>query len=363
MGFNLDISTIENHLENPRFPLLIAGPCSAENEEQMLEIARQLKTAQRTSYFRAGVWKPRTRPGAFEGMGEEALKWLQVVKQETGLHTACEVATSQHVELALKYGVDLFWVGARTSVNPFSVQEIADAIKGTNIAVLVKNPVNPDLQLWMGALERINRAGITKIGAIHRGFSAFEKSVYRNEPMWNVAIELKRLCPELPIIADPSHIAGKRSLVPLVAQKALDLDMDGLMVEVHNNPCIAKSDAEQQLEPIAFTQMIQALQLREISPAKPELKTELDEYRGQIDRIDAAIFRALAERMELSRKIGMYKKNNNIMVLQRGRWEDILAKRAGLGTALGLNPEFIKQFLQMLHDESIDVQTQIMNQL
>ncbi|MDR1343111.1 MAG: bifunctional 3-deoxy-7-phosphoheptulonate synthase/chorismate mutase type II [Prevotellaceae bacterium] len=358
---DLNLSPIANHLENPRWPVLIAGPCSAESEEQLLDTARGLKASKRVSYFRAGVWKPRTRPGSFEGVGEVALKWLQTVKQETGLRTAVEIATTEHVELALKYGVDVLWVGARTSVNPFSVQEIANSIKGCNVVVLVKNPVNPDLQLWVGALERINRAGITRLAAIHRGFSAYEKSVYRNEPVWSMPIELKTLCPSLPIICDPSHIAGKRDLVPLVAQKALDLNMDGLMVEVHNNPCIAKSDAEQQLLPDAYAQMIYALQLREITPARPEQRSELDAYRQQIDIIDEAIFQSIAQRMSISQKIGQYKKDHNLMVLQLDRWEEILEKRCNLATAIGLNYEFTKRLLELVHEESINLQTKIMD--
>lgn len=361
MKIDLNITPIENHLENPRWPLLLAGPCSAESEEQMLDTARQLKESKRISYFRAGVWKPRTRPGAFEGMGVVALKWLQAVKRETGLPTACEVATPEHVELALKYDVDLLWVGARTSANPFSVQDIADSVKGSNVAILVKNPVNPDLQLWIGALERINRAGITKLAAIHRGFSSHEKTVYRNEPMWNIAIELKTLCPQLPIICDPSHIAGKRELVPLVAQKSLDLNMDGLMVEVHNNPCVAKSDAEQQLVPKDFAQMIHALQLREITPANSALRTELDDYRRQIDMLDDSIFQTLGKRMEMSKKIGQYKKDNNVMVLQLNRWEEILQKRVQFGQAMGLREDFSKKLLELVHEESINLQTEIMN--
>jgi chorismate mutase len=327
----------------------------------MLDTARQLKATKRISFFRAGVWKPRTRPGAFEGMGEEALKWLRLVKQETGLRTACEVATAEHAELALKYDVDLLWVGARTSANPFSVQDIADSIKGANVAVLVKNPVNPDLQLWIGALERINRAGITRLAAIHRGFSSFEKSAFRNAPMWSIAIELKAMCPNLPIICDPSHIAGVRELVPLVAQKALDLDMHGLMVEVHNNPCVAKSDAAQQLLPKDYAQMIFDLQLREISPMQAELRSELDTYRSDIDQLDDTMVERLAQRMEIVKKIGRYKKNNNIMVLQLNRWEQILTRHADMGVAMGLNPEFVKKMMTLIHEESINLQTEIMN--
>ncbi|MDR0418588.1 MAG: bifunctional 3-deoxy-7-phosphoheptulonate synthase/chorismate mutase type II [Prevotellaceae bacterium] len=361
MKIDLDITPIENHLENPKWPLLIAGPCSAESEEQMVDIAHQLKGSNRISCFRAGVWKPRTRPGAFEGVGKIGLEWLQTVKKETGLRTACEIATAEHAELALKYGVDMLWVGARTSVNPFSVQEIADSIKGSNVAVLVKNPVNPDIQLWIGALERINRARITRIAAVHRGFSAFEKIPFRNAPMWNIAIELKTMCPELPIICDPSHIAGVRELVPLIAQKALDLDMHGLMVEVHNNPSIAKSDAAQQLLPKDYAQMIYDLQLREVSPVKPELRSKLDMHRHDIDSLDDTIMQKLAQRMDLSRKIGQYKKDNNLMVLQLNRWEQILQNRIAMGTAMGLSGDFVKKFLELIHEESINIQTEIMN--
>ncbi|GHT14455.1 cytochrome c4 [Bacteroidia bacterium] len=361
MKLDLTITPIPNHLENSRWPVQIAGPCSAESEEQMLDTAQQLKKMNRVSYFRAGVWKPRTRPGAFEGVGEVGLKWLQMVKKETGLHTACEVATTEHVELALKYGVDLLWVGARTSVNPFSVQDIADALRGSQICVLVKNPVNPDLQLWIGALERLNRAGITQLAAIHRGFSGFEKTPFRNAPMWSIAIELRAICPNLPIICDPSHIAGIADLVPLVAQKALDIDMAGLMVEVHNNPGIAKSDAQQQLTPSAYTQMIADLCLREISPTQQEARNELEEYRRDIDNLDDIVLQKLGQRMDIARKIGNYKKNNNLMALQLNRWEQLIRHRQQMGKAMGINPEFIKKFFELVHEESINIQTEIMN--
>lgn len=359
MKLELNITPIENNLENPKWPLLIAGPCSAESEEQMVDIAKKLKAAKRISFFRAGVWKPRTRPGMFEGVGEIGLKWMQTVKEETGLPTACEIATPEHAELALKYGIDMLWVGARTSVNPFAVQDIADCIKGTNVAVLVKNPVNPDLQLWIGALERINGAGITRLAAIHRGFSSYEKIAFRNDPMWKIAIELKTICPNLPIINDPSHIAGVRELVPLIAQKALNLDMDGLMVEVHNNPAIAKSDAKQQLLPEDYAQMIYDLQLRETSVSMRMEPSELEMYRQEIDLIDETIIQKLARRMELSRKIGQYKKDHSLMVLQMGRWEEILQNRIAMGSAMSINPKFMKSFLEMLHEESINLQTEL----
>ena len=359
MKIDLNITPIENNLENPQWPLLIAGPCSAESEEQMVDTAKKLKASKRISFFRAGIWKPRTRPGMFEGVGEIGLKWMQTVKEETGLPVACEIATPEHAELALKYGIDMLWVGARTSVNPFAVQDIADSIKGSNVAVLVKNPVNPDLQLWIGALERINGAGITRLAAIHRGFSSYEKIAFRNDPMWKIAIELKTTCPNLPIINDPSHIAGVRELVPLIAQKALNLDMDGLMVEVHNNPAIAKSDAKQQLLPEDYAQMIYDLQLRETSISMRMEPTELEMYRQEIDSIDEMIIQKLARRMELSRKIGRYKKDHSLMVLQMDRWEQILNNRVAMGAAMSINPKFMKKFLEMLHEESINLQTEI----
>ncbi|MDR1415028.1 MAG: bifunctional 3-deoxy-7-phosphoheptulonate synthase/chorismate mutase type II [Odoribacteraceae bacterium] len=358
MKIDLTLTPIENHLEDPGWPLLIAGPCSAESEQQMLDTARQLKASRRVSCFRAGVWKPRTRPGAFEGVGEIGLEWLRSVKQETGLMTACEVATAEHARLAMRYGVDVLWVGARTSANPFSVQEIADTIRGCDVTVLVKNPVNPDLQLWIGALERVNRAGITRLGAIHRGFSAYEKIAFRNAPLWNIAIELKSACPGLPVICDPSHIAGARDLVPLIAQKALDLDMHGLMVEVHNNPDAAKSDAAQQLLPVDYARMIRELRLREASPR--ELPT-LEGYRQEIDALDDGIMQRLARRMEFSRKIGEYKRENNLMVLQLSRWEDILHNRVAMGRAMGMDEGFVKKFLELVHEESINLQAEIMN--
>ena len=359
MKIDLNLTPLANRLEDPGWPILVAGPCSAESERQMLETARQLKASKRVSYFRAGIWKPRTRPGAFEGVGEIGLKWMQTVKQETGLPTACEVANAEHARLALEYGVDVLWVGARTSANPFSVQEIADSIRGCPVIVLVKNPVNPDLQLWIGALERINRAGITRLGAVHRGFSAYEKIPFRNAPLWNIAIELKTICPELPIICDPSHIAGARELVPLVAQKALDLDMHGLMVEVHDNPSVARSDASQQLLPVDYARMIYDLRLR--SPAGTGAMPTLDEYRQEIDALDDGILQQLARRMDLSREIGRYKKENNLMVLQLSRWEEILHHRVAMGKAMGMADGFLKKLLELVHEESINLQAEIMN--
>ncbi len=362
MGTNFNLTTISNALENPKFPILIAGPCSAESEEQLLATAKELQKINRLTAFRAGVWKPRTRPGMFEGIGVPALQWMQRVKQETGLQTAIEVATAEHTELALEAGIDILWVGARTTVNPFSVQEIANVLKGTDKTVLVKNPVSIDLQLWIGALERINKAGITKLGAIHRGFSTSENSVFRNAPIWQIPLELRSLCPKLPIICDPSHITGKAELVPFIAQKALDLDMQGLMIEVHPNPAKAWSDAAQQLTPLQFIKMITDLQLRLDKAEKLEIQTELEEYRKEIDAIDELIIQQMAQRFQISRKIGNYKKRNNLLVLQMSRWENILEQRVKIGTAMGISNDFMTALLKLVHEESINQQTEVMKQ-
>lgn len=342
---------------NNNIPKLIAGPCSAESLQQMLLTARQLKKAGRVDCFRAGIWKPRTRPGSFEGMGESGLEWLAEVKKETGLPIACEVATPAHIELALRYGVDVLWLGARTTVNPFYVQEIADAVTGCDVTIMVKNPVNPDLQIWIGALERLNRAGISKIAAIHRGFTSYQNSPFRNDPMWSIAIELRSLFPELPIICDPSHIAGNRELIPLVAQKAIDLDMYGLMVEVHNTPCEAMSDSFQQLTPDDFESMISSLRFSDVMPAAEELRNELVMYRSEIDVLDNNIIDLIAKRMKLAEKIGEYKRDNNIKVLQISRWEQMLRNRTEKGKAQGLDDTFVHKFLDLLHQESIAIQT------
>lgn len=357
---NLEIEKIPSGLDNPDLPLLIAGPCSAESEEQVMDVARQLKATKRISIFRAGVWKPRTRPNMFEGVGKVALEWLQNVKTETGLRVATEVATTEHVEQALKYGIDVLWVGTRTATNPFSIQAIADALAGTNATVLVKNPLSPDVQLWIGALERINRAGIKQLAAIHRGFASIEKTIFRNAPMWNIPIELKAACPNLPIICDPSHICGNTELIPMVAQKALDMDMDGLMIECHNKPECALSDAKQQLTPVQYQQLITSLILR-----KPTLNQSVDNVlnvlRKEIDEFDDEMIHKLALRMKTVEKIGEYKLENDITILQMNRWKDILEQRITQGELMGLNKSFLKQFLELIHQESINIQTNIMN--
>lgn len=361
MGIDLKVENIDNNLANAKWPILISGPCSAESEQQLLSTAVELAKMNKVSYFRAGLWKPRTRPGAFEGVGEIGLKWLKKVREETGLQVSTEVAKAEHVELCLEAGLDMIWVGARTSTNPFSVQEIADALQGTDITVLVKNPLNPDFQLWIGALERINRAGVKRLGAIHRGFSAYEEKVFRNSPMWDIPIELKRLCPEIPIITDPSHIAGKRELVPFISQKALDLNMDGLMIESHIQPDVAWSDASQQVTPAGLTALITDLVLRKPTDEDQNFKTKLDTLRQEIDKLDNDIIKQISSRMNVAKKIGEYKRDNEVTILQMNRWEQILNQRIAVGEAMGLSDSFMKRMLQLIHQESIRIQTEIMN--
>jgi chorismate mutase len=362
MKLDLKIQPLKNWITAKSEPLLIAGPCSAETEEQLVATAHLLANTGKVTALRAGIWKPRTRPGEFEGIGSIGLEWLKRAKAETGLPTAVEVATGKHVEEALKAGVDIFWVGARSTVNPFTVQEIADALQGVDIPVMVKNPVNPDLSLWIGALERINRAGITKLAAIHRGFSSFEKTAFRNEPMWDLAINLKTHAPELPIICDPSHISGNRELIPYVSQKALDLDMQGLMIESHIDPSVAWTDAKQQLTPAALSELMDRLTLRKPEVASVEVKDKLAELRDKIDKIDDLVIQKMAERMQIVEQIGTHKKNNGITILQVNRWDEILQKRTNYAKALKLNPEFTEKILELIHGESIRKQTEIMNQ-
>lgn len=358
MNNELNIANLNSWVQTDGYPLIISGPCSAESEKQVLQTAHELAGIGSVKLFRAGIWKPRTRPNMFEGHGEKALEWLQKVKQETGLKTTVEVANPKHVELALKYDVDVLWLGARTVVNPFSVQEIADVLKGVDIPVMVKNPLNPDLSLWVGALERINHAGINKLAAIHRGFDFFKKSTFRNAPMWEIPIELKRLFPSLPIFTDPSHIAGKRSLLAEIAQKAFDLEMDGLMIESHCNPDLAITDAKQQITPSALKSLLGNLILRERS-GDFEFETKLEEYRSEIDRLDAEMIDILARRLEVIDAIGRYKKQNNITILQLKRWSNILQERLENGKNLGVDPEFLIKILELVHKESIARQTRI----
>jgi chorismate mutase len=359
---DLDLIPLSSWLKSVRRKLVIAGPCGAESEQQVLNTARSIASTGKVSLFRAGVWKPRTRPGAFEGKGEEALKWLQAVKSETGLPVAVEVANADHAELALKYGVDVLWIGARTTVNPFSVQEIADALKGTDVPVLIKNPVNPDIQLWIGALERLNRAGIRKLGAIHRGFHTAVKTEFRNAPMWELAIELKASCPQLPVICDPSHISGRRDLVAGVAQRALDLDMDGLMIETHEDPSVALSDAEQQLTPVALANLLEKLIIRDVSIGDAGFERMLSTLREVIDDIDRELIQAFARRMQVVERIGEFKHAHGVTILQIDRWLEILQTRTTAGESLGLDRDLVVELCQLLHKASIRKQTEVMAQ-
>ncbi|HEY8367612.1 MAG TPA: chorismate mutase [Bacteroidia bacterium] len=344
---------------NSQTPTLIAGPCSAETETQVLETARALALIPEVKVFRAGIWKPRTRPGAFEGMGEEALKWLQKVKAETGLLTAVEAGNPEHVEELLKHGIDIIWIGARTTVNPFAVQEIADAVKGNNVHVWVKNPINPDLKLWMGAIERIEKAGIENVVAIHRGFQVYENSVYRYPPKWDIPISLMSERPDLKIVCDPSHITGKRDMLLSVSQKAMDLGFDGLMIETHPNPDQAWSDAAQQITPQTLQQLLAQLQIRDRNIEGVGFTNELESLRNMVDSLDEELLEIIAKRMDLIAKIGSYKKQHNITVFQPERWLEIKKSRANFGENLKLNPEFVLNILTEIHNESIRFQTEI----
>lgn len=338
-------------------PLIIAGPCSAETEDQVLSIAKSLKAANNVHLYRAGIWKPRTNPGSFEGVGEIGLNWLNRVQEEMGLPVCIEVANSNHVELALKYKVDALWIGARTSVNPFAVQEIADSLKGVKIPVMIKNPINPDLKLWMGAIHRIEKAGIEDVSAIHRGFSYFGKSIYRNKPMWEIPIQLIEKMSHIPVICDPSHMGGKRELIQVLSQRGLDLGMKGLMIETHCDPDKAWSDAAQQIVPERLTEILSELIWKDESTKDLGFTRELLGIRSDIDDIDEEIIRLLADRMKLSQKIGDFKKEHDIVILQLERWKQILQTRKELGLSLGLSDEFLDEYLNQLHRESIRKQT------
>ena len=337
-------------------PFVIAGPCSAETEEQVMTTAMQL-AGKGCHMFRAGVWKPRTKPGGFEGNGEKALPWMKQVKEDTGMLVATEVATPEHVELALKYGIDVLWIGARTSANPFAMQLLADSLKGVDVPVLVKNPVNPDLELWIGALERINGAGIKRLAAIHRGFSSYEKKLYRNAPMWQIPIELHRRIPSLPIFCDPSHIGGRRDLIAPLCQQALDLGMDGLIVESHCSPDDAWSDASQQVTPDILDYILSMLVIRD----KVELSDSLASLRKNIDEVDNDIIDLLAKRMRISRQIGEYKKEKGMTIVQSKRYREILDKRGAQGSLLGIAPDCVKNIFEHSHEESVRQQMEIIN--
>ena len=338
----------------------ISGPCSAETAEQVMETAQGVSQHE-VNVLRAGIWKPRTRPNSFEGVGSVGLKWLKDAGDATGKPVCTEVANVKHVYEALRTGIDILWVGARTTTNPFAVQEIADALEGVNIPVMVKNPVNPDLELWIGAMERLYKAGINKIAAIHRGFSTYGPSKYRNDPQWEIPIELRRRMPALPIICDPSHISGKRELLQPVSQKALDLNFDGLMIESHPNPDKALSDARQQVTPARLGEILESLVHRNPNSADPQLSNKLEMFRERIDEIDESLIRMLADRMDVVKKIGQFKKDNNITILQTSRWNEIIQERLALSSPLGISNDIMVEILQMIHKESIRQQTAVMN--
>lgn len=358
---NLKISSLKNWGFNIGAPLIIAGPCSAESEEQLMQTVRQL-SKKNVHVLRAGIWKPRTRPGSFEGVGFIGLQWLKKAGKEAGLPVCVEVANAQHAFEALKMGIDMIWIGARTTVNPFAVQEIAEALRGVDIPVMIKNPVNTDLELWIGAIERINKAGITKIAAIHRGFSSYEKTKYRNKPHWEIPIELKRRIPDLPLICDPSHICGTTEIIQNVAQTAMDLNYDGLMIESHFNPEVALSDAKQQLTPDELEKLLSQIIYRRVSTDDAKFLSRLEDFRDKIDHLDETIVNMLSERMEISRNIGHYKKQNKVTILQPNRWDEIVRKRVEQGTGKKLTEEFVMQLFEIIHQESIHHQTKVMNE-
>lgn len=352
----LELEQLNLPCDNER-PLVIAGPCSAETEEQVVNTAKQL-AAKGFHMFRAGVWKPRTKPGGFEGNGEMALPWMKAVKEETGMLVATEVATPEHVELCLKYGIDILWIGARTTANPFAMQALADSMKGIENPVFVKNPVNPDLELWIGGMERINRAGVRHMAAIHRGFSSYDEKIYRNTPMWHIPIELRRRIPSLPIICDPSHIGGRRELVAPLCQQAMDLGFDGLIVESHCNPDCAWSDAKQQVTPDVLDYILSLIQVRDET-----VTTEgISQLRHQIDDLDNQLMDLLAKRMRVCREIGQYKKEHNMTVLQSARYNEILEKRGAQGALCGMDAEFVAHVYELIHGESVRQQIEIVNQ-
>ena len=360
MAIELDINPIKSWLPGLDNPLLISGPCSLESEEQTLETARLLAKDPRVFIFRGGVWKPRTRPGSFEGVGSIGLKWLQQVKKETGLPVATEVANAQHTEEALNAGIDVIWIGARSTASPFAVQEIADVIKGTDVIVMVKNPVNPDVQLWMGALERINRAGIKNLVGIHRGYTPFQETKYRNYPNWTTVIELRRALPNLPLICDPSHISGKREYLLEISQKALDMGLDGFMIESHCNPECALSDKEQQVTPSGLAKIIDKLVIRSSSVNNKEFENQLDLLRSRIDTLDSELLEILSSRMEISRQIGEYKRENNVTALQINRWAELMDNRIKLAEKLNVDKSFAQTLFQLIHEDSVRMQTEIM---
>lgn len=359
MNINLNISPLKTWNLRCTKPVIISGPCSLESEAQTLKTAHELDIIKEVSVFRGGVWKPRTRPNSFEGVGSIGLQWLKKVKLETSLKVAVEVANVQHIEEAINAGIDILWIGARTAANPFSVQEIADTLKGVDIPVMVKNPINPDLDLWIGALERLNNCGITKLMAIHRGFSFYHKTIYRNDPAWEIPIDLMRAVPTLPIICDPSHIAGKRSLLQTVAQEAFDLEMLGIIIESHYDPDNAKSDKEQQITPLALKSLLANIVLREMGVNGSINRNNLTKLRKSIDELDINLLKILSTRKSLVEEIGKFKKKNNITILQLNRWDEIMHTRIESGKKLALKKEFVRLLFQLLHEDAINIQTSI----
>lgn len=357
-----DLTPISEWLETNGKPAIISGPCSAETEEQVLKTAELLSQSGMVHALRAGIWKPRTRPDTFEGVGEIGLKWLQKAKANTGLKTAVEVANGKHVEAALNHDIDILWIGARTTVNPFSVQEIADALKGVDIPVMVKNPINPDLGLWIGAIERVHKSGTNKIAAIHRGFSQYSESKYRNVPQWEIPIELKRLIPQISLICDPSHIGGKRNMIEEISQKALDLNYSGLMIESHITPDEAWSDREQQVTPDTLVEIFASLTTRNSGVTDPLLEHNLEELREKIDAIDDNLLELLSTRMNVAEEIGRYKGQHNMTILQTERWNEILQRAMRKSTEKGLSKDFIQKYFNAIHQESINHQVTVMNE-
>jgi len=346
-------------LTKKRRPIVIGGPCSAETEKQILETGRRIAATSKVDIFRAGIWKPRTRPGSFEGVGEKGLPWCQKVKEMTGLPITVEVAKTAHIEACLKHDIDILWIGARTTVNPFVVQELADALRGVDIPVLVKNPINPDLALWLGAVERFQKAGIQELGVIHRGFSNLSEKYYRNRPQWQIPLEFMRKMPDIPMINDPSHICGRRDILQEVSQKALDLGFDGLMIESHIDPDQALSDAQQQITPEVLGQMITDLVLREDYEDEPLKQSKIESLRQEINNIDEELINLLSNRMKVAREIGRYKKKNNMTILQQRRWNEIIERSKLQAARSGLSEAFILNFISAIHDESIDQQEQV----
>ena len=342
-------------------PLIISGPCSAETEEQVLETAKQLAATGKVDLLRAGIWKPRTRPGSFEGIGEKGLPWLNKAKKLTGLPVTVEVATAQQVDLALQHGIDVLWIGARTTVNPFSIQEVAEALKGADVPVLIKNPINPDLELWIGAFERVVKAGVKQVGLIHRGFSTYGNTEYRNAPMWHLAVEMKVRFPEIMMINDPSHICGRRDILLDVAQKAIDLDFDGLMIESHIDPDKAWSDAKQQVTPDRLNEILSNIIWRKEDTSSEEFHAALEKLRQQINQLDDELIEILGQRMKIADLIGKYKKENNITILQTSRWNEIIQRAFQKAELLGLSKEFITKYFDAVHMESISHQKKIMD--